>query len=261
MKISILGASGFLGSELSKILKKKNKVTKINLRNFKSFDQKILFKIANKLCENDLIINCATSLRPKTKNDFWINQYLSYYLLKYMKTKKKKYTFIHISTTDVLIRNLNDDYTNSKRYAEKKISNFDCIILRLPLLYKKKYFEKFSGKLILYKYLKFKLPIYPMFYPGSIYQPLKIKFLSNFIINICNKRKRKKVYNLVGETKFTLWDIFNQISKIKKKNIIKLRTKILNFFFPYFLFKNRRINLQLSSIDQTQIKDKLILKD
>ena len=90
MKISILGASGFLGSELCKIYAKENIVSKVNLRNFKIVNEKILLKLIKKLCEDDLIINCATSLRPKTKKDFWINHNLSYFLLRYIKTHKKK---------------------------------------------------------------------------------------------------------------------------------------------------------------------------
>tara|TARA_B100000787_G_C16196851_1_gene301531 strand:+ start:1578 stop:2363 length:786 start_codon:yes stop_codon:yes gene_type:complete len=261
MKISILGASGFLGSELSKIYEKKNTISKVSLRNFKDFNQKNLLKISKQVCENDLIINCATSLRPKTKKDFWINHYLSYTLLKYIQTYKKKCIFIHISTTDVLIKNLNDDYSKSKRYAEKKILDYDCIILRLPLLYKKKYFENSSSKLILYKYLKINFPIYPMFYPGSLYQPLKIKTLSNFILNIIKKKKKKGLFNIVGEKKYSLWDIFDKISKIERKKIFKLHTKFLNFFLLRLLLANKRINLQLLSLDQTIIKNKLILKD
>ncbi len=260
MKVSILGSSGFLGSELCRLLQKRNKVQKINLRKIDIFNQKQLNIIFKKLCKNDLIINCATSLRPKTKEDFWINSNLSYFLLKYIKNNKKKCKFIHISTTDVLLKNLKDDYSESKRLAEKLIKNFDCIILRIPFLYKKKFFEKNSSKLIFYKYLNVKLPIYPMFYPGSIYQPLKIQYLANFIIHLAKNRERKGIFNLLGSKKYSTWDIFNKIANIKKKKSIKLRTKILTSYIPSFLIGKKRIMLQFTSTDQTRIKKKLILR-
>ena len=144
MNVSILGASGFLGSELCRLLQKSYKVEKINLRKIDIFNQKQLNIIFKKLCKNDLIVNCATSLRPNTKEDFWINTKLSYSILKYIKINKKKCKFIHISTTDVLLKNLKDDYSESKRLAEKLIKNFDCIILEYLSL-QKELFEKVAA--------------------------------------------------------------------------------------------------------------------
>ena len=95
MNVSILGASGFLGSELCRLLQKSYKVEKINLRKIDIFNQKQLNIIFKKLCKNDLIVNCATSLRPNTKEDFWINTKLSYSILKYIKINKKKCKYSH----------------------------------------------------------------------------------------------------------------------------------------------------------------------
>lgn len=260
MKISILGSSGFLGKELCKLLKRNYTIKKLNLRNIQIFNQEKLHRVFKIICENDIIINCATSLRPKTKEDYWINCNLSFLLLKYIQKNKINCRLIHISTTDVLIKNLNDRYTISKRFAEKKIKNLDCLILRLPLLYKKYYYENQSSKLIFYNYLSIKFPIYPMFYPGAIYQPLKINTVSVFINSIIKKRKKKGVFNLVGSKKYSTWDIFYKIAKLKNKKPFKLNTKILSIFFPNFLLNNSRIILQLSSVDQTMIKKKIILK-
>ena len=88
MKISILGSSGFLGKELCKLLKRNYKIKKLNLRNIQIFDQEKLHSVFKIICKNDIIINCATSLRPKTKEDYWINCNLSFLLLKYIQKIK-----------------------------------------------------------------------------------------------------------------------------------------------------------------------------
>ena len=259
MKICVLGASGFLGSELCENLKKNNKILKINLSKFQISNEKELLKYIKKISNQNVIINCAASLRPKTYSDFWINQYLSFYLLKFIKKNKIKCKYIHISTNDVLIKKLNDNYSNSKRFAEKKIKNLNCIILRLPLLYKKNYYENNSVRLILHKYLQFWLPVYPMLYPGALYQPLEIKKISKFVSKITKKKIKKGVFNLAGNKKYSLWNIFEKISKIYNKKTIKINTKIIHFLCPKFLICNKRIIVQLLSSNQTKIRNKIIL--
>ena len=173
-------------------------------------------------------------MRPKTKEDYWINCNLSFLLLKYIQKNKINCRLIHISTTDVLIKNLNDRYTISKRFAEKKNQKFRLFYLKITSYIKKNYYENQSSKLIFYKYLSVKFPIYPMFYPGAIYQPLKIKSLSVFINSIIKKRKNKGTFNLVGSKKYSTWDIFYKIAMLKNKKPFKLNTKILSIFFQNF---------------------------
>ncbi len=79
MKISIIGASGFIGKYLSKNMPKKFKIKKISLRNEDLSDLKK--KTIKYIFSSKVIINCAASLYPKTSNDFFLNQNLLKYLL------------------------------------------------------------------------------------------------------------------------------------------------------------------------------------
>ena len=71
MKISITGASGFVGNYLSTNMPSNYIVKKINLRgeNLAKLNEKIIKKIFT----SDVIINSAASLYPKTPNDFFLN--------------------------------------------------------------------------------------------------------------------------------------------------------------------------------------------
>ena len=121
MKISIIGFSGFLGSELIKYLKKdkKIKLVKINSRDFSY--SKINYFLLKKIFQSEVIINCAASLNPKNKNDIFINKHFPALLCSYNKFFRKR--IIHISTVNVLIKDRMDLYSLSKRYGEDKILN------------------------------------------------------------------------------------------------------------------------------------------
>ena len=221
MKICIIGYSGFLGSHFLKHFSKKFKVLKINLRKLPDYKSKEFKKFLDKIVKSNIIINCAASLNPKTKRDFFINQDFPYILQNYIKKKKIKTFLIHFSTINVLIKNRKDPYTISKKIAEKRLINTDTIILRLPLLFNEKNgIIKKEGNLVkIHDYLKFKFfPIYPMIYPGHLYQPLNVKKILIFTENIILKKKKSKmVYNIVGREKKYLWDFYNHIASAKKK--------------------------------------------
>ena len=74
MIISILGSSGFIGSFLKKKIIKSDKVNEINLRTIDlSISKREILKIlSKKLANSDAVINCCASLKPQTKNDFFI---------------------------------------------------------------------------------------------------------------------------------------------------------------------------------------------
>ena len=114
MDVIISGYSGFVGSHLLKVLKKKNSVLKLNLRKFKNLEKKKIIDFLNKnFKKNTILINCASSLNPKTKQDFFLNSKLPEIFFDF--TKKNNLKFIHISTINTLIKERQDDYTISKK--------------------------------------------------------------------------------------------------------------------------------------------------
>ena len=253
MKISIIGFSGFLGSELVEYFKKDKKIqlVKINSREFSS--RNINYFLLKKIFQSDIIINCAASLYPKNKNDIFINKHFPALLCSYNKFFQKR--IIHVSTINVLIRDRIDLYSLSKKEGEYKIiKNKNITILRLPFLFKKKNgnYLPLGNVKFFFKYLNIKFfPYYPMIYPGHIYKPIEITKVLIFIKNIIVKKKFKKIYNIQGSYKQNLYDIFNEVALQLNKKTIKINLRFLNNFLPVFIknfFKKNNFFQQLIAV-------------
>ncbi len=258
MKISITGASGFVGNYLSTNMPKNYIIKKINLRgkNLSNLNQKTIKKIFS----SDVIINSAASLNPKTTNDFFLNEKFLNYLLNLNKKYKKK--IIHISTINSLIKDRIDKYSLSKKISEKKSKSFKKLtIIRLPLvIMRKKNIIQPKGPIIkFFNYLSYtKLPIYPMIYPGHLYQPIDVKFINKTIIKIIKRNLLNKTINLVGKEKLYLWDIFKEIADMKKKKVCKVDLRFFYNCIPskikLLIKKQNNFLQQFASIDHSKFK-------
>tara|TARA_B100000963_G_scaffold124431_1_gene108610 strand:+ start:6038 stop:6820 length:783 start_codon:yes stop_codon:yes gene_type:complete len=258
MKICITGTSGFVGNYLSVNMPKNYIVEKINLRgqDLANLNNKIIKKIFS----SDVVINSAASLHPKTSNDFFLNEEFLNYLLNLNKIYNKR--IIHLSTINCLIKDRIDRYTLSKKISEKKSKNFkNLTIIRLPLvIMRKKNILQPKGPIVkFFHYLNYiKLPIYPMIYPGHLYQPIDIKLINKTIINVIRKNKSNKIINLTGKKKLCLWDIFKEIADMKKKRVCKVDLRFFYRFMPVkikLLIKRQNNFLQqFASIDHSKLK-------
>ena len=119
MKISIIGASGFIGKYLSINMPKKFTIKKISLRNEDLSN--LNYKTVEYIFSSKIIINCAASLYPKTSNDFFLNKNFLRYLIKINKKYKKR--IIHFSSINTLIPDRIDQYSLAKKYSETGIKN------------------------------------------------------------------------------------------------------------------------------------------
>lgn len=241
MKIFITGTSGFIGNYLNRYLKKYFEIVSFDLRkinNLKTLNETKLLKEIN---SGDIIINCAASLRPKNKTDFFINSDFPYFLSKYLNDKNLHTKIIHISTVNTNVEFLKDNYSLSKKRGEELLKTENVIILKLPLIIQENNNKELiqSGQLsIFFKYLDLKfLPIYPMIYPGNYFNPIDIGKLSKFILSLINSEENKGIYNLSGLNKFSTWQLFEKIAKKKNKKIIKVKTKLFTKFLPKILTK------------------------
>jgi dTDP-4-dehydrorhamnose reductase len=239
MRVSILGYSGFLGSNLANHLKKKKiELVKIDLRNFFSLENYYKNKILKSILRSDVIVNCASSLEPKKKSDFFLNEFFPELIVK--KNLEYKKRVIHISSINVLIKERKDMYSISKKIGEDKIKNYKNItIIRLPLIFKKNSKNEYipAGNLKkIFNYLDFaNLPFYPMIYPGHKYKPMNISDILIFLEKIIFSKKINKIYNLQGKKEYCLWDIFNDIAMQKKKNPSRIRINFNKKYIPNFI--------------------------
>ena len=258
IKVSIIGATGFIGKHLAKKITTNCKIKKINLR---GEDLSRLKKdTIKKIFTSDVIINCAASLNPKTNNDFFLNEHFLNHLLKLNSKFKKK--IIHLSSINTLIHERIDQYTLTKKKSEKKIKNYNNLtIIRLPLvIMREKNILQPTGNISkLFDYLKkVKLPIYPMIYPGHLYQPIEIKMLEKEIIKIIFKNKKNKKINLVGTKKISLWEIFKEIADMEKKKIFKIDLRYIYKIMPKiiksFIMKQNNFIQQIASIDHSKFR-------
>ena len=233
MNVIISGYSGFLGSHLIKVLKKKNSVVKLNLRKFKYLEKQKIINFLNKNCKKEtILINCASSLKPKTKQDFFLNSKLPEIFCDF--TKKNNLKFMHISTINTLIKERRDDYTVSKKKGEIKINEQHCSIIRLPLIIKKKngiYLPEGQLKKF-FVYLKFfKLPIYPFIYPGALYRPIEINDICKKISLLLKKKKYSHI-NLQGKKIMSAFKLFKIICSQNNKYCLKIPTSWLKKIIP-----------------------------
>jgi dTDP-4-dehydrorhamnose reductase len=260
MKVCVLGYSGFLGSNLVNHLKKKKiKLVKVNLREFFFLTNDYRDKILDFILSSDVIINCASSLKPKNKSDFFLNESFPELIVK--KNLEYNRRIIHISTINVLIKDRQDLYSISKKTGEKKIINKkNTTIIRVPLLFQKnnkqEYIPKGNLKEI-FNYLDLiYFPVYPMLYPGHKYNPLNVTILSNFLEKKIFSKKINKIYNLQGTKIQNIWDIFNDIAKQKKRIVFKVKINLNKKYVPTFvkkiLKKQNNFLQQLFSINHSK---------
>ena len=104
MKITIIGSTGFIGKFLSDELSVDFDVLNLSLRNENLSD--LRKEKIDQIFSSDFIVNCASSLNPKTKNDFYLNEKFLSYLLSLNNRYKKK--VIHLSSINTLIQNRMD---------------------------------------------------------------------------------------------------------------------------------------------------------
>ncbi len=244
------------------------KVIDINLREFFEINDIKKRALLNSIEKDDVIINCAASLRPKNKSDFYINSDFPYYLTQYIKDKNLNARLIHLSTINTTVEILKDKYSLTKKKSEKLLSNENVIVLRLPLILEKNDDQTILPKgqiSIFFKYLELGfLPIYPMVYPGNYFNPIDIKKLSKFIHSIIESGYKSATYNLSGEKKVSSWDLFSEIANIKKKKIIKININFLVKYLPkiimIFVYKHNFLYNLIGKIDfEKHIKNKKIL--
>ncbi len=243
----MLGENGQLAKAIkSYFLKNKIKFRVIgiskkdNIFNLKKLNNllKRNIKGANKF----ILINTIASLYPKNKSDEYINKKMPSDLLNF--AKKYNSFLIHLSTNNVLVPELLDNYSKQKRIAEKLIINGDYekfLVIRLPLLIpfndlkKKKYTKQFK---FLMRMINF--PFITLVPPSrNIYKPMDIEIaaekISKFIV-LGEFLSMEKIISLNGPKKMKLYMLCNLLMfNINKKLKINFGTRFLWFIVDHII--------------------------
>ena len=255
-QILLLGEKGLLGESIKQTLIKNNfNFLVINIskkHNIKS--KQGLYKLLNNFTNRKkpiLIINCIAALKPINFSDNYVNEKLPNDLLSYSLSRSS--FLIHFSTTNVLIKKLNDKYTVQKEMSENLIfknKNNNFLIMRLPLLLPLDSFE--IGKIprqfkILKKFINF--PGFSFIPPSrNVYRPIDTQIIADKVIFYLRNKNELKKFNLLnfhGANRMNL----KEISKLLlSKNLKRKNNLMINIPFPWKILDGLFIkypNLQL----------------
>ena len=148
------------------------------------------------------------------------------------------------------------NYTISKRKAEKILNMENLTLIRPNLIFSN---HRDSGLKDFYRYIKKKLPFYPMIYPGNIYRPVNVDAISKYIVSlIINNAGNKETFNVLGKSEITSWQLFDKICKNYNKYAIKVNTVFLNYVLPSMIkkiFYRHRILQQLLKIKRYRLNN------
>tara|TARA_B110000003_G_scaffold102407_1_gene104644 strand:+ start:227 stop:1102 length:876 start_codon:yes stop_codon:yes gene_type:complete len=229
--VSILGGTGFIGTELITHLSKKNIKINVLTRNFnkaKKFKElpkvKIIeinqsVDISELLKESDVVINLVGILHEKKSLSFysvhkdWVNKIA-------IAVKKNNISrFIHIGAIQST-KHAPSRYLKSKYEGEEEIKNIlknkSWTILRPSIVFgKDDIFINLFRKMVTY------LPIIFLISPNAKFQPIYVKDLVDIIILSINDNKSfGKTYNVAGPKDYSFIEIIKLIAKVDKKKVL-----------------------------------------
>ena len=230
MKIAVIGANGFIGRNLVKVLKKKHELTKITRKT----------KFSNLKTNFDIIIHTANSSKKyeaskNQKKDFNNSVRLTRKIVEFFKNNK----IILIST--ISVNNEKNIYSKNRKLCENIVlkQNKKNIIFRLSVLlnYKLK-------RGILYDLIKGN----QIYIDKNTYiNPLTIEEVSQYIMS--NLKSQKKIHE-VGS--------YNKIKLNTIKKILKSKSKFGDKKIKLTSKKNNLIKFSYSNILNDMLKKSVI---
>ncbi len=239
-KILLLGAGGFLGTNLSKILKNKFNLIKQSRKkkkNFLKFDPKNIKLLKKIILEYspDLIINliaetnvdrCEKNLKIAQSANILINKNL----VEIYKNINKKFYVIYISTDQVYSKKFINNETEAfatNNYAKTKLQGEE-IIKKIPSArIRTNFFGKYKIKknkknFLDWVFISLKNKDHFVGFDNMYFNPVHISTLSKVLLKICNT-KLKGTYNvgsknIISKGKFILF--FSEKLNMKNTNLL-----------------------------------------
>lgn len=249
MIILLTGGTGFVGKSIAKHLEKKRLRLLVRKRTSEMkgdviegslTDQTIIDKAMNGV---DVVIHAAAILDADSPEIEEVNIKATEMLVDAAKKYRIK-QFIFISTENVL-HNGQDAYSQSKKLAEEKVRQFpQHLILREPVVYGQGD-KRYIGKIV--KYIK-KWPFIPI--PGSgkfTLQPIYVEDIPKYIEQGI-KLKKKGTYLVVGPESITYKEFIKKIMEIMQKKKVLLHIPILLLKLGVKIVERCKIQPPLTSV-------------
>ena len=242
MRIGITGASGFLGSAIRQEVEARgHESVPLRLARDDSLRDRETLRSTLALDSLDTLIHSAASLRPRTTLENYLNAQFPGELERLFHELCPTGKFIHISTINVLISDLVDPYTCSKRLAEGTLDPGRVLVLRPSLIWS----EPDRGPARRLREFLEKLPISFMTFPGNRHLPVHVAALAEAIATLAFSDRFAGVINIHGDVAVTLWQLASELVRRQQRLLLPIPAPFTSRNLPKFL----------RSIDYTKLSD------
>ena len=252
--LTIFGGSGFIASELVYKLSEHFKEIRVLSRNIEKcnhlkviknvdvylYNPSIISSYTIYLKDTDIVINTVGILNESRNISF---EDVHFNFVKTLVNKSRENSvskFIHLSALNANVDGPSN-YLKTKGKADDFISSckdsrFKTIIFRPSIVFGEgdSFFNRFNNL------LKF-IPVFPLAMPKSMFSPIYVKDLCDFISqSIFTKKYDNEIYNVTGPADYTFIALIELILSINKKKriIIPLNytlSYLQAFIFTYFV--------------------------
>ena len=253
MRIAITGSGGFLGAALVTAVEAKGWTpVRISLpRDIKIEDPGLPDEIV-KGAAADAFIHCAVALRPRSRQELFLNEHMPARFARAFIKHGRRHRFIYLSSFNVVIPELNDRYSNTKRTAETELKDLGVTILRPGLIWD---WNGTGVAEMIMKILDGPVPLRAMLAPGHTYRPIDAPALTRFILEGLEKdNKAQAPINILGDQEYSLWALAAGLAEKRKRHLFRLPTKLAAKLTPPFIRKvllSHELLQQLIPIDRS----------
>ena len=254
MKIAITGSGGLLGRFLlNHASNAGHQALPVSFADINT--EPFLDQIINRLSaiqDCDIIIHCAASKNPKSHFERFLNVQVPRLIEQYIDQHHLPCRLIHISSVNVVIAQLQDHYTQSKRQAEQLLDPNKTSIVRPGLIWSPPNdpnIQKISA------YLQIRHLPHFMFKPGNWYSPIDPESLARLILGrLDNFLACPQTLHILGNRRYSLWQLIKSLADGQNAKLFPIPTAWFQFLPLQFLIKHTSIGEllnQLLPIDRT----------
>lgn len=283
--LTIFGGSGFIASELVYKLSENFKEVRLlsrsveNCKNLKViknvdiflYDPSNISSFTKYLKDSHVVINTVGILNQSRKSTF---EDIHFNFVKNLVNKSREnnvYKFVHLSALNA-DQNGPSRYLQSKGKADEYIcasneSKFKTVIFRPSIVFGEKdsFFNRFN------KLLKY-IPIFPLACPESMFSPIYVKDLSNFVAeSVLTSKYDNQVNDVTGPKNYSFKELIKYILSITKAKrvIIPLNHTLsylqavgFTYIVPGKIFTTDNFkSLQINNISSTGLKGKTTIEE